>query len=69
MFVKGMYLSVFYCFCYDTDLTKTYSEKKVVEERVPDLDKMEDIRFNKIREDHWRVVPAPDGIFISILTC
>ena len=54
MFVKGMYLSVFYCLCYDTNLTTDYSEEKVVEERDPDLDKMDDIRFDKIREDHSR---------------
>ena len=26
----------------------------MVEERDPDLNEMEDIRFNKIWEDHWR---------------
>ena len=26
----------------------------MVEERDPDLDDMDDIRFDKIREDHWR---------------
>ena len=26
----------------------------MVEERDPDLNKMEDIRFDEIREDHWR---------------
>ena len=26
----------------------------MVEERDPDLDDMDDIRFEKIREDHWR---------------
>ena len=26
----------------------------MVEERDPDLNDMEDIRFDKIREDHWR---------------
>ena len=54
MFVKGMYLSVFYCLCYDTDLTTDYLEEQVVEERDPDLDEMEVIRFDKIGEDHWR---------------
>ena len=52
MFVKGMYLSVFYCLCYDTNLTTDYSEEPVVEERDPDLDEMDDIRFDEIREDH-----------------
>ena len=26
----------------------------MVEERYPDLDNMDDIRFDKIWEDHWR---------------
>ena len=54
MFVKGMYLYVFYCLCYDTDITTDMSEEKVVEERDPDLNKMEDIMFDEIREDNWR---------------
>ena len=54
MFVKAMYLFVFYCLCYDTNLTTDYSEEQVVEERDPDLNDMEDIRFDEIREDHWR---------------
>ena len=54
MFVKGMYLSVFYCLYYDTNLTTDYSEEQVVEERDPDLDEMDDIRFDEIWEDHWR---------------
>ena len=54
MFVKGMYLSVFYCLCYDTNLTAEYSEEQMVEERYPDLDEMDDIRFDEIREDHWK---------------
>ena len=49
-----MYLSVFYCLCYDTNLTTDYSEEQVVEERYPDLDEMDVIRFDKIWEDHWR---------------
>ena len=43
MFVKGIYLSVFYFLCYDTDITTDYSEEQVVEERDPDLNEMEDI--------------------------
>ena len=54
MFVKGMYLSIFYCLRYDTNLTTYYSEEQVVEERDPDLDEMDDIRFDEIREDRWR---------------
>ena len=54
MIFKGMYLSVFYCLCYDTNLITDYSEEQVVEERDPDLNEMEDIRFDEIWEDHWR---------------
>ena len=54
MFVKDMYLSVFYCLCYDTDISTDISEEQVVQERDPDLNEMEDIRFDEIREDHWR---------------
>ena len=54
MFFKVMYLSVFYCLCYDTNLTTDYSEEQVVEERDPDLDEMDDIKFDEIWEDNWR---------------
>ena len=54
IFVKGMYLSVFYCLCYDTNRSTYISEDQVVEEIDPDLNEMEDIRFDDIREDHWR---------------
>ena len=54
MFVKGMYLFIFYFLFYDTDLTTYYSEEQVVEERDPDHDEMDDIRFDEIREDHQR---------------
>ena len=51
---KGIYFSVFYCSCYDTDISTYILEELVVEERDPDLNEMEDIRFDKIQEDHWR---------------
>ena len=54
MFVKGIYLSVFYCLCCDTNLTTDYLEEQVAEERDPDLDEMDDIRFDEIQEDDWR---------------
>ena len=54
MFVKGMYLSVFYCLCYDTDISTDMSEDQVAEERDPDLNEKEDIRLDEIWEDHWR---------------
>ena len=53
IFVKGMYLSVFYCLCYDTNRSTYISEDQVVEEIDPDLNKKEDIRFDDIREYHW----------------
>ena len=54
MFVKGMYLSIFYCLWYDTNITTGYSEEQVMEEGDPDLNEKEDIRFDEIWEDHWR---------------
>ena len=60
MFGKGMYLSVFYCLCYDKDRSTDMSEEKVAEERDPDLNEEEDIRMDEIREDHWRDV-AEEG--------
>ena len=54
MFVKDMYFSVFYCLCYDTNLTTDYLEEQVVEERDLDLNEMDGIRFDEIWEDHWR---------------
>ena len=60
MFVKGMYLSVFYCLCYYTDISKDMSEDQVEEERYPDLNEKEDIILDEIREDDWRDV-AEEG--------
>ena len=37
MFVNGIYLSVFYCLCYDTDIYTYILEDQVAEERDPDL--------------------------------
>ena len=52
MFVKGMHLSVFYCLCYDTDISIDMSEDQVVEERDPDLNEKEGIRLDEIKEEH-----------------
>ena len=60
MFVKFMYLSVFYCFCYNTDMSTDMSEDQVAEERDTDLNEEEDIRLYETREEHWRDV-AEDG--------
>ena len=50
MLVKGMYFSVFYCLCYDTDISTDMSEEQVAEERDPDLNEKEDIILDEIGE-------------------
>ena len=60
MFVKGMYLSVFYCLCYAKYLSTDISEYQVAEERDPDLNDEEDVRLDAIREENWRDV-AEEG--------
>ena len=67
MFLKGMYLSVFYCLCYDTDISTDILEEQVVEERDPDLNDMEYIRFDKIWEDHWRYLAEETTIRIIFM--
>ena len=52
MFGKGVYLSVFYCLCYVTDISTDMSEDQVAEERDPDPNEEEDIRLDEIREEH-----------------
>ena len=54
MFVKCIYLSVFYYLCYDTDISTVISEVQVAEERDLDLNEEEDIRLYENREDNWR---------------
>ena len=56
MFVKVVYLSVFYFLCYVTDISTNMLEDHVAEERDPDLSEEEDIRFDAIREEHWSYV-------------
>ena len=56
-----MYLSVFYCLCYDTDISTDMLEDQVVEERDPDLNEEEDIRLDEIREEHWRDIAEEGG--------
>ena len=60
MFVKVMYLSLFYCLCYDTNISTDMSEDQMAEERYPDLNEKEDIRFDEIREEYWRDI-AEEG--------
>ena len=54
MFVKVMYLSVFYCLCYDTDISIDISEDQVAEDRYLELNEKEDIRLGEIREEHGK---------------
>ena len=56
MFVKVIYLSVFYCLCYDTNISTYMSEDQVAEERDPDLNEKEDIGLDEIRGEHWRYI-------------
>ena len=51
-----MYLYVFYCLCYEMDISTYMSEDQVPEDRYPDLNEEEDIRLDAIREEHWRYV-------------
>ena len=43
MIVKGMYLYVFYCLCYEMDRYTDMLEYQVAEEKDPDLNEEEDI--------------------------
>ena len=51
-----MYLYVFYCLCYNTNIYTDMLEDQVAEEIYPDLNEKEDIRFDNIWEDHWRFI-------------
>ena len=56
MFVKGMYLSVFYCLCYVKDMSTDMSEDQVSEKRDPYFNEEEDIRLDAIRKYKYRGV-------------
>ena len=51
-----MDLSVFYCLCYERDISIDILEYQVSEQIVPDLNEDEGIRIDKIRDDHCRAV-------------
>ena len=53
MFVKGMYLSVFYFLCYEIDISTDVLEDQVSEEIDTELNEEEGIRMEDIREEHW----------------
>ena len=50
MFDNGMYFYVFYCLCYEMDVSTDMSEDQMSEERDPDLNEEEDIRMDEIRD-------------------
>ena len=56
MFEKGVYLSIFYCLCYEMYISTDMLEDQVSEERDTDLHEEEDIRMDEIRDKHWRDV-------------
>ena len=60
MFGKVMCLSVFYCLCYEMDISTDISDDQVTKERYPDLNEEEDIRLDGIMEEHWRYI-AEEG--------
>ena len=52
MFGNGIYLSVFYCLCYEMDISIYMSEDQVSEERDIYLNEEEDIILDAIREKY-----------------
>ena len=56
MIGKVMRLSVFYCLCYDIDISTYMSEDQVLEEIDTDLNEEEDIIMDEIMDEHWRDV-------------
>ena len=55
-----MYLSVFYCLCYEMDVSTDMSEDQVSEERDMDLNEEEDIIMDESRDEHWGDVSEED---------
>ena len=56
MFVKGMYLPVFYCLCFAKNRSTYMSEYQVAEERDTEPNEEKDVRLDVIREENWRDV-------------
>ena len=52
MFGNGMYLSIFYWFWYEMDISTGIYEEQVSEEIYPDLDEEEDTRMDDSTENH-----------------
>ena len=61
MFLKYMYLYVFYCLCYVKDIYTDMLEDQVLEERYLDLNEEEDIILYAIRKEHCRDVAEESG--------
>ena len=55
-----MYFSVFYCLCYEMDISTDMLEEQVSEEIDPDLNEEEDIRMDDHRGENLRDV-AEEG--------
>ena len=49
MFERGLYLSVFYCFCFVKEKSMDMLEGQVLEVRDPDLNEDEDTRMEDSR--------------------
>ena len=60
MFGKGIYLSVFYCLCYEMYISTDMSEEQVSEEIDLDLNEEKDTRMDNSREENWMDV-ADEG--------
>ena len=56
-----MYFFVFYCLCYEMNISTDMLKDQVSEERDPDLNEKGDIILDEIREDHWRDVDEEGG--------
>ena len=54
MFVKGMYLYVFYCLCYEIYISTDMQKDQVSKEIYLYLNEEKNIRLDATREDHWR---------------
>ena len=60
MIEKYIYLSVFYCLCYEIDISTDMSEEQMLEQIDPDLNEEEDIIIDNSREENWRYVAEED---------
>ena len=54
MFGKNMYLPVFYCLCYEMDISTDMSEEQVSEDIDLDLNEEDNTRMGEIIDEYWR---------------